>query len=121
MTPGAPPPAGATKGPCDIYAEDGGPCVAAHSTVRALYGGYNGPLYQVKKSDGSTKDIGVLEAGGLANAADQDAFCGTGACTISIIYDQSGWGNNLTRSPPSMIKPDGDQRIERESAPGHVR
>ena len=65
VTPGPPPPSGATKGPCDIYAEDGGPCVAAHSTVRALYGGYNGPLYQVKKSDGTTKDIGVLAAGRL--------------------------------------------------------
>src|SRR5262245_61544220 len=96
---------GMTKAPCDIYAEDGGPCVAAHSTVRALYGGYNGPLYQVKKSDGSTMDIGVLEAGGFANAAAQDTFCGTGACTISKIYDQSGWANDLTRGPPSMIKP----------------
>jgi len=105
VTPGPPPPAGATQGPCDIYAADGGPCVAAHSTVRALYGGYNGPLYQVKKADGTTKDIGVLAAGGLANGADQDAFCGTAACTISKIYDQSGWANHLTRGPPSMIKP----------------
>ena len=105
VTPGPPPPPGATKGPCDIYAEDGGPCVAAHSTVRALYGGYSGPLYQVKKSDGTTKDIGVLEAGGLANGAEQDAFCGIEACTISKIYDQSGWGNHLTRAPPSMIRP----------------
>ena len=54
---------GATKGPCDIYAEDGGPCVAAHSTVRALYGGYSGPLYQVKKADGTTMDIGVARGG----------------------------------------------------------
>ena len=33
-------------GPCDIYAADGGPCVAAHSTVRALYATYDGPLYR---------------------------------------------------------------------------
>ena len=32
---------------CDIYAGSGTPCVAAHSTVRALYAAYNGPLYQV--------------------------------------------------------------------------
>ena len=38
----------AVPGPCDIYASDGGPCVAAHSTVRALYGAYNGPLYPVR-------------------------------------------------------------------------
>src|SRR2546430_14586911 len=32
--------------PCDAFAAGGGPCVAAHSTVRALYSAYNGPLYQ---------------------------------------------------------------------------
>src|SRR5499427_2658044 len=89
VAPPAPGP-GMTKAPCDIYAEDGGPCVAAHSTVRALYAAYEGPLYQVKKADGSSKDIAPLAPGGLANSADQDAFCGTGACTVSIIYDQSG-------------------------------
>jgi hypothetical protein len=103
----APPPApmGATKGPCDIYAEDGGPCVAAHSTVRALYASYDGPLYQIKKADGSTADIGVLAPGGFANSAAQDAFCGTALCTISTIYDQSGKGNHLTKSPPGGAKP----------------
>jgi beta-glucosidase len=35
------------KGPCDIYAAAGDPCVAAYSTTRALYAAYNGPLYQV--------------------------------------------------------------------------
>ena len=34
------------KGPCDIYADAGAPCVAAHSTTRALYASYNGPLYR---------------------------------------------------------------------------
>jgi hypothetical protein len=95
----------ATMGPCDIYAADGGPCVAAHSTVRALYAAYSGPLYQVKKADGTTMNIGALAPGGLANAADQDAFCGTEACTISTIYDQSPQANHLTRAPPSMVKP----------------
>jgi len=33
-------------GPCDIYAADGDPCVAAHSTTRALSSSYNGPLYR---------------------------------------------------------------------------
>ncbi len=95
---------GPTGGPCDIYADDGGPCVAAHSTVRALYAAYGGPLYQVKKTDGTTMDIGVLAPGGLANSADQDTFCGVDACTISIIYDQSGMGNNLTSAPAGMAK-----------------
>ena len=31
-------------GPCDVYAAAGDPCVAAHSTTRALYASYNGPL-----------------------------------------------------------------------------
>ncbi len=35
--------------PCDIFRDAGTPCVAAHSTVRALYGAYSGPLYAVKR------------------------------------------------------------------------
>ena len=37
----------ATASPCDIYASGGTPCVAAHSTTRALYASYSGSLYQV--------------------------------------------------------------------------
>src|SRR5207253_8012635 len=76
------------SGPCDIYAAAGTPCVAAHSTTRALYASYNGPLYQVKRqSDGATKDIGVVQptasdAGGYADAAAQDAFCANTVCWI---------------------------------------
>ena len=33
-----------TEGPCDILDAAGNPCVAAHSTVRALYAKYDGPL-----------------------------------------------------------------------------
>src|SRR5450755_1836697 len=69
------------QGSCDIYAAAGDPCVAAHSTTRALYATYNGPLYQVlRQSDGKTLDIGVVQAiatqfpdpGGYADAAAQD-------------------------------------------------
>ena len=35
----------AADGPCDILGRAGNPCVAAHSTVRALYAKYEGPLY----------------------------------------------------------------------------
>ena len=38
---GAPPAAAATL-PCDIYASGGTPCVAAHSTTRALYAATTG-------------------------------------------------------------------------------
>jgi len=110
--------AGAFSGnPCDIYAMDGGPCVAAHSTVRALYSNYSGHLYQVKKADGSTMDIGTMAPGGLANSADQDSFCGSDACTISIIYDQSGKGNDLTKAPAGMAKTTPDNEANAKSVP----
>src|SRR5258708_3597013 len=80
--------------PCDIYAAANTPCVAAHSTVRALYSAYSGNLYQVKRwSDSTTTNIGTLTAGGYANAAAQNTFCSGTSCTITIIYDQSGKGN----------------------------
>jgi len=94
----------AGTGPCDIYASGGTPCVAAHSTIRALYGAYSGNLYQVKRaSDNATLNIGVLEAGGFANAAAQDTFCAGTTCTIPIIYDQSPQGNHLTPAPAGGI------------------
>src|SRR6185437_5686304 len=98
---------GTTMGPCDILGAAGNTCVAAHSTVRALYGAYTGNLYQVCKGTsgtgpnsckGTTMDIGVL-AGGYANAPAQDTFCAGATCTISIIYDQSPNGSHLQPSP----------------------
>src|ERR1700753_1326557 len=45
--------------PCDLYASGGTPCVAAHSSVRALFSAYNGNLYQVRRaSDNTTLNIG---------------------------------------------------------------
>lgn len=90
---------GTVTGPCDLYKSGGTPCVAAYSTVRALYGAYAGTLYQVRRADNTTQDIGLLATGGVANAATQDTFCSGAACTISIIYDQSGKGNHLTKAP----------------------
>jgi hypothetical protein len=88
-------------GPCDIYASGDTPCVAAHSTTRALYDDYTGSLYQVTRgSDSTTADIAPLTAGGVADADAQDTFCADTTCEISIIYDQSGNGNDLSRAPP---------------------
>jgi len=93
------------EGPCDIYAAAGTPCVAAHSSTRALYASYNGPLYQVmRQSDGKTLDIGIVKGGkgnpgGYADAAAQDKFCANTYCWITILYDQSGKGNHLTQAP----------------------
>ena len=98
-TGGASPAGGSSSGPCDIFASGNTPCVAAFSTVRALFGAYNGNLYRVTRADNTTQDIGVLSPGGVANAAAQDTFCSGTTCTISIIYDQSGKGNHLTRAP----------------------
>ncbi|HEY1488522.1 MAG TPA: arabinofuranosidase catalytic domain-containing protein [Micromonosporaceae bacterium] len=87
--------------PCDIYATAGTPCVAAHSTVRALYSAYNGSLYQVKRaSDGGLANIGLLTTGGYANAPAQDAFCAHTSCVITTIYDQSSEHNDLTIEGP---------------------
>ncbi|KAJ5418890.1 uncharacterized protein N7487_002440 [Penicillium crustosum] len=92
-------------GPCDIYASGNTPCIAAHSTTRALYSAYTGALYQVKRgSDDTTTDISPLSAGGVANAAAQDKFCANTTCLITVIYDQSGRGNHLKQAPPGGFK-----------------
>lgn len=94
----------AAAGPCDIYSDGGTPCVAAHSTTRALYDDYSGALYEVQRgSDNTTTTISPLSAGGVANAAAQDTFCESTTCLISIIYDQSGNGNHLTQGPPGAF------------------
>jgi hypothetical protein len=88
-------------GPCDIYQSASAPCVAAHSTVRALYAAYNGNLYQVRRgSDKTTKDVPVFSRGGYAAASVQETFCAGTTCTISVIYDQSPNANHLTKAPP---------------------
>ncbi|CAM5344766.1 MULTISPECIES: arabinofuranosidase catalytic domain-containing protein [Streptomyces] len=82
--------------PCDIYAAGGTPCVTAHSTTRALFASYTGPLYQIQRSsDHSYRDIGVLSAGGYADAASQVSFCSGTSCTITKIYDQTTKHNDL--------------------------
>src|SRR5689334_9860125 len=93
------------QGPCDVYAAGGAPCTAAHSSTRALYAAYNGPLYQVlRQSDGKTLDIGVVkrnatDGGGYADAAAQEAFCANTYCWITTLYDQSCKCNHLTQAP----------------------
>ncbi|MFF2817648.1 arabinofuranosidase catalytic domain-containing protein [Kitasatospora cineracea] len=91
----------ATSGPCDLYAAGGTPCVAAHSTTRALYAAYGGAIYQVRRaSDGRTQNIAPVAAGGVADAAAQDAFCAGTSCVVTIVFDQSGHGNDLAYQGP---------------------
>ena len=86
---------GAMTGPCDLYQSGGTPCVAAHSTVRALFGAYGGKLYQVRNAAGTTKDISAITPGGVADASAQDTFCSGTTCVITVVYDQTGKGNDL--------------------------
>mmetsp|Transcript_53163 Transcript_53163/g.142141 ORF Transcript_53163/g.142141 Transcript_53163/m.142141 type:complete len:480 (-) Transcript_53163:197-1636(-) len=88
--------AAAAEGPCDLLGAGGNPCVAAHSTVRALYANYTGPLYNVTRaSDGKSALIGVLSTGGFANKSQHDEFCSKLDCVISNVMDQSGRNNHL--------------------------
>lgn len=87
--------------PCKVLGDAGHACVSAHSTVRVIVPDYEGPLYQVK-NDGGVLDIGSID--GYANAAAQLEFCATADCIISIIYDQSGYGNHLTPAPRGSAK-----------------
>jgi hypothetical protein len=78
--------------------------VAAHSTTRALYRAYNGNLYQVRRSsDNTTRNIGLLTTGGVANAAAQDSFCANTTCVITVLFDQSGRGNDLWYQGSSVV------------------
>ncbi|MEO8900305.1 MAG: arabinofuranosidase catalytic domain-containing protein [Polyangiaceae bacterium] len=105
-----------SSGPCDIYATANTPCVAAHSTTRALYGAYNGPLYQVRRaSDKATKDVPVLGAGGFVDIAVQDTFCSGTTCTIASIYDQSPNKNDLLKSGVATWLPNGGVEANADS------
>jgi len=89
--------------PCDIYQSGGTPCVAAHSTVRALFATYGGKLYQVRNAAGTTKDILALTPGGFADGPSQDTFCAGTTCVITVVYDQSGKGNDLWYQGSTMV------------------
>ena len=59
---------------------------------------YTGPLYNLKRGSGggsATKDVSVINAGGVADTKAHEAFCGTGVCIVQTIYDQSPHGNHL--------------------------
>ena len=62
---------------------------------------------------GTTKDIGAVTAGGVADAAAQDTFCAGTTCVITVVYDQSGKGNDLgyqgsTQGPGSAASTPGE-------------
>lgn len=95
---------GRKLGPCDIYDREGTPCVAAHSTTRRLYSRYDGPLYQIQReSDGEKLDI-TQTSDGYADVNLQRGFCSGTTCFITVIYDQSGRGNDLKQAAPGTFK-----------------
>ncbi|MES1175545.1 MAG: arabinofuranosidase catalytic domain-containing protein [Myxococcales bacterium] len=108
-----------STGPCDIYAAASTPCVAAHSTVRALFGAYKGPLYQLRRaSDKATKDVPVSTSSSFADTSVQDSFCNGTTCTVSILYDQTSNKNDLVKSPVAHWLPDGG--VEANAANGKI-
>ena len=75
---------------CDIYAAAGTPCVAAYSTVRALYAAYDGPLYQVKRaSDGTHRQHRPALGRRLRERRRAGRLLRRHHCIITEIYDQS--------------------------------
>jgi hypothetical protein len=110
---------GTPVGPCDVLAAAGNNCVAAHSTTRVLLQKYTGPLYQVCKGasaagpnscpGGNVMDIPAVN--GYANSMVQDTFCTGAACTISIVYDQSGMANHLHPAPAGGAKASADNPV----------
>ena len=98
--------------PCDIFASGGTPCVAAHSTVRALYASYAGPLYAITRAaDGASRNVSALSAGGFADSSAQDSFCAGTDCVISMIWDQSAFGNSLAVGPGGGARPNPDKPV----------
>uniref|UniRef100_UPI0027DEB157 arabinofuranosidase catalytic domain-containing protein n=1 Tax=Streptomyces sp. HPF1205 TaxID=2873262 RepID=UPI0027DEB157 len=63
------------------------------------------------------KDIGLLSAGGYADASAQDSFCANTTCLITVIYDQSGRNNNLTQAPAGSAAGGPDNLANATAAP----
>ncbi len=88
--------AASAAGVCDLFEAGGTPCVAAFSLTRALFGEFDGALYRVRNSaTNATLDVGPVSAGGVADVAAQERFCGASLCIVEAIYDQSHSANHL--------------------------
>ena len=100
-----PPP---TRRPARVRATSTPPAAPRASRRTARRGrstrAYAGNLYQVRRSsDNTTRNIGLLAAGGTANAATQDSFCAGTTCVITVVFDQSGRGNDLWYQGSSVV------------------
>lgn len=73
------------------------PGVLAAYSSRLLRTAYAGSAMQIKRaSDSTTQDIGFVS--GEFDQTSANAFCSGTTCTLSIWYDQSGNGSNITCS-----------------------
>ena len=88
---------------CDIYAAGGTPCVAAHSTVRALFSGYTGLLYQIQRASDNQRDDIMALSTGYADTNTQDFFCSKTTCTITKIYDQMNLNDLVIEGPGGTV------------------
>ncbi len=113
--------------PCDVLSQGGTTCVTAHSTVRVVVSGYEGPLYQLCKGGsspgpssctGTTQDIEAID--GYADVSTHNNFCGGDPCFITKIYDQSGNGNDLEPSPKGGAKSTPDNPAKANALPVKV-
>ena len=124
MTPSPPaaPPAGTALGPCDIYAADGGPCVAAHSTVRALYCDVQRrPSTRSGRQTARRMTSCPSPRAASPTAADQDDFCG-----VDGVHDLDHLRPVRLGKPPHQGagghgQDDARQRGQREVRPAHAR
>jgi hypothetical protein len=67
----------------------------------------------LKVPGSATKDIGVVTAGGVADTASQDSFCGSDVCIVQKIFDQSPMQNHLgiEHGAPNLGPPRNEQDI----------
>ncbi|MBV9949082.1 MAG: hypothetical protein JOZ69_19695 [Myxococcales bacterium] len=85
--------------PGDLANASGVSVVAAHSMTRALFAAYTGRLFQASRaSDKQKMDISVTAAGGRVDATALTAFCAGTTCAVSVLYDQTGNGNDLKQA-----------------------
>jgi hypothetical protein len=101
--------------------------VSAHSTVRVIVTGYDKALYQLCKGGSSPgpssckgTTIDIMPKDGYADVEAHEEFCGTEACTITKIYDQSGKGNDLEPAPKGGAKQTPDNPAKAMALPVKV-
>jgi len=95
------------QGPCDVYAAAGDPCVAAHSSTRALYRRLPwpalpgpAPVGQHDPGHRPSSSPPLRMRAGTPTRPRRTPFCANTYCWIAkLLRDQSGHGNDLAQAP----------------------